>query len=403
MASKPAFALLEAFGSPSWFRDAFNWEQDDIYKWMEKASNGEEGGAATKDPEIQKLLAETLKNLKLVALPNGAEYKNPRAPPDSHFYRKLNPKFTAPRPVGAKFDVREWTLSHRGQDAKTRSCPWWNPYDLLGHFLSLLGPAPQTANRNTFFLPLTAVYARWCSCIAGHKPDDFAWTDPARNGAGDWPFMYQCTWRSDGHKTNPRKWFFLGASTGGDDWKRDVVGPWKYAVQRQRFNMMMANLRMTLLPPRAFQDRTAPEQNGGSGATWGNCAETYPFVFSVFPQKPQNSNLYGLALSKNFMRSRKLTAYDEYRGKGTWNFVIAPCRNCSALLSTAGANEAFFARTYEWDDAPEKPKSLLESAEPVAVVKEAAAKLASATKEAAKLVSGPASSSTAGTKTNKVV
>ncbi|PHH66827.1 hypothetical protein CDD81_5959 [Ophiocordyceps australis] len=367
---------------------------------MAKACTGEVGGAAAKDTEIQRMLTETLNNLKLVALPSGGEYKNSRAQPDSHIYRKACSKFTGRKPYDSKFDVREWRLNHRGQGAKTRSCTWWSPYDLLGHFLSLLGPAPQTANRNTFFLPLTAVYARWCTCIAGHKPPEFAWSDAARNGAGDWPFMYQCTWRSDGDKTNPRKWFFLGASNAGDEWDFAKVGKWKYRVQRQRFNMMMANLRMTLLPPTAFANDTAPEQNGGSNARWANCAETYPFVFSVLSQKSQNNDLYGLALSKNFMRDSEPTAYDHYQGRGTWRFVISPCRNCSALLSTAGANQAFFDRFYEWYDAPKQPTSLVESIQPV--VKEVTAKLASATKEAAKLVAGPASSSAPGKETKVV-
>jgi hypothetical protein len=37
---------------------------------------------------------------------------------------------------------------------------YWSPYDLLGLFLSFMGPAPNSATKRNFYLPMTAVYGR---------------------------------------------------------------------------------------------------------------------------------------------------------------------------------------------------------------------------------------------------
>jgi hypothetical protein len=37
---------------------------------------------------------------------------------------------------------------------------YWSPYDLLGLFLSFMGPAPDRATKRNFYLPITAVYGR---------------------------------------------------------------------------------------------------------------------------------------------------------------------------------------------------------------------------------------------------
>src|SRR5207248_8819204 len=76
----------------------------------------------------------------------------------------------------SKFTVRRHL--HNGRDD-------WSPYDLLGLFLSFMGPAPGGATKRNFYLPMTAVYGRWCRQIAGSYP---------RNTICDSPFMFQCTW-----------------------------------------------------------------------------------------------------------------------------------------------------------------------------------------------------------------
>ena len=142
--------------------------------------------------------------------------------PDQHIYRRANPAWIPRRPdrprrgnrpalppqppaTMSKFRVRR----HIHND---RDC--WSPYDLLGPFLSFMGPAPNGATKRNFYLPMTAVYGRWCRQIAGHPG----------GGVGDLPYMFQCTWciRS-GQPTR----FFLGSSLAGYALTTDLTGTWE--------------------------------------------------------------------------------------------------------------------------------------------------------------------------------
>ena len=208
----------------------------------------------------------------------GKDFRNPECKPDSHFPRSLDPAWGKGSDwrKTAKFKLGKIGIaSNVGPEAAKRPMYWWNPYDLLGLFLSLLGPAPQAADKNNYFLPLTAVYARWSSRIAGHAPSIFQWPDPG-DGAGDWPFMFQCTWKQEGDKWR----FFLGASTGGDEFIPRSTGKWRLRVQKMRFDNLYWSLHMKLFKQDAFEKEQAPEQTRaeGSGVPYGNCAETYPFA-----------------------------------------------------------------------------------------------------------------------------
>jgi hypothetical protein len=114
---------------------------------------------------------------------NGEDFRaGPNLTPDQHIYRAANPAWIPPPPppqppaTVSKFTVGRHL--HNGHD-------YWSPYDLLGLFLSLMGPAPNGATKRNFYLPMTAVYGRWCRQIAGNAP---------RNGICDRPYMFQCTW-----------------------------------------------------------------------------------------------------------------------------------------------------------------------------------------------------------------
>lgn len=161
---------------------------------------------------------------------------------------------------------------------------YWNPHDLLGYFLNLLGPAPPAATKSNFFLPLTAVYARWCAKIAGRAPPVYGYPADPHPGAGNWPFMYQCTWRDDPGRRDAddaaKKWFFLGASLGGDAWAAPQVGQFKTTVGRHRFRLLLTCAQTKLVSANAFDLRQAPEQilGGGNQTAFGSCAEGYPFV-----------------------------------------------------------------------------------------------------------------------------
>lgn len=198
-----------------------------------------------------------------------------------------------------KFKLLSWPIEHQGALKESLESSWANAYDLLGLFISILGPAPTTADKNNYFLPLAAVYGRWCSRIAGHACWKWNWKTPG-NGAGDWPYMFQVTWKlmkapvdkkPPAGKKPPAdyKVFFLGSSIAGDDWiendkddKDKYTGKWRRAVQHSRFNWLYSGLRLKKFTLKDF-DSSPVQKNPKttSNQPYGNCAETYPFIFSV--------------------------------------------------------------------------------------------------------------------------
>ena len=76
-------------------------------------------------------------------------------------------------------------------------------FDLLGAFLSIMGPAPANTTLKNFFLPLTVVFAQWCIALA--------------RGVHTKPSVCPVTWTSkDGGKTQV---CFLGCSLAGFNYK----------------------------------------------------------------------------------------------------------------------------------------------------------------------------------------
>lgn len=158
--------LLAPFGTTSeeqWFRTAYKWKRDEIFRWMKTIA--EAGGVPPRDDAaVKKFMMDLYNDIESLSVPNGSRYKAP-APP-SHIYRRVNRDF--PRDGTSKFFVEGWTIRpsidpidpSMMKGRVPRVPRWWCPYDLLGLFLSLLGPAPDGANKNNFYLPLTAVYAR---------------------------------------------------------------------------------------------------------------------------------------------------------------------------------------------------------------------------------------------------
>jgi len=160
---------------------------------------------------------------------------------------------------------------HSGNSDNVRG--YWSPYDLLGLFLSLMGRAPTDAKKWNFHLPLTAVYGRWCSQIAGRKPN---------GGAGPTPAIFQCTWHKVDGEDNE---FFLGASLGGYEWdKAKEVGNWKIVLQTARFNLIRDTgvLQSDIAPDGGVwsfgRSPIILKNDGLTGTNFGNCAETYPFL-----------------------------------------------------------------------------------------------------------------------------
>lgn len=193
--------------------------------------------------------------------------------PDQHIYRARNPDWPRVPPPVSIFTVRQ-RLHQRKQgdnddatDRPHRNLAYWSPYDLLGLFLSSM--APSGANKWNFYLPMTAVYGRWCRLVAGRRPG---------GGVGDHPYMFQCTWCE---KNGEFARFSLGASLAGYDWRLNKTGTWEMVLKRERFNLLEGAVGVPMQASEYDFDKSPmrePERNGDAGTRFGNCAETYPFL-----------------------------------------------------------------------------------------------------------------------------
>ncbi|THC90267.1 hypothetical protein EYZ11_010275 [Aspergillus tanneri] len=203
-------------------------------------------------PELRKILRALLR-LSLGRTKSkqddGKDFRNKSLEPDQHIYRARNDK--AQKKEDSKFNLMRHTYNGVG---------YWCPYDLLGLFLASMGPAPFGATKRSFYLPLTAVYGRWCSAIAG----------PPR-GVGEHPCIFQCTWA---RRINQQDRFFLGASLGGYNFNPEQTGTWEKEMKMGRFNLVKKNLMIDW----GFETSPSREQNGLVGTRFGNCGETYPFI-----------------------------------------------------------------------------------------------------------------------------
>lgn len=182
--------------------------------------------------------------------------------PDQHIFRAINPFWPLPADDVSKFTVRQHLYPSRGPGRHG----YWSPYDLLGLFLSGVGPAPLGANKRNFYLPMTAVYGRWCMQIAGQG------LKGRGKGVGDPPFMFQCTWRvKDGQPPS----FFLGSSLAGYNWDKAETGEWEIVLKQERFGLIHT---LVELGGYSFEDSPMRRRNKDMGTRFGNCAETYPFL-----------------------------------------------------------------------------------------------------------------------------
>ncbi|KAJ8125077.1 hypothetical protein O1611_g8563 [Lasiodiplodia mahajangana] len=60
-----------------------------------------------------------------------------------------------------------------------------------------------------------------------------------------------------------------------------------------------------------------------------------------------NKDLQGLALQKGFMSAEKLNAYDPSVNGRVWKSLRGPCANCSAIITSAGADPGNFEPEYD--------------------------------------------------------
>ncbi|RWA09795.1 hypothetical protein EKO27_g5287 [Xylaria grammica] len=293
------------------------------------------------DPDLGPQLQLILTQLRSLSLPDGNQYNNFSIRPDQHIHRALNPLWTIHTPTQSKF-IAARTYIHQ-LDYGWPFVVYWTPYDLLGLFLSKLGPAPygQNADKTNFYLPLTAVYGRWCMLLAGNRTNNLEPRDPHEGGVGDPSYFYNCTWNPDDGV------FFLGAVLAGYDWtnhdNQNDVGIWETDLKRERRNLLRNFYGITVTY--SFEMSPTLLAGGGEfGTHFGNCAETYPFInmLSDHRDPPWRERCHGLALKRDFAKLK-----DNYRqalilrasrsNPEYYEFVSQPCRNCRQLIEYSGA------------------------------------------------------------------
>lgn len=234
-----------------------------------------------------------------ISSPDGKNYTQDYLTPAQHIYRKINVNGNTGGDK-SKFLVnldKSWRHDSPllGYDDAKKSksdgyrvnIAYWSHYDLLGLFLSLMGPAQTGSQKLNFFLPLTAVYARWCWVIGGTRTRGRV-APAATAGVGAPPKVYQCTWRKGAKGVE----YCLGASLAGYNWDpAGKVGNWQKQLKMTRFDLL-ANYNN--IKNQTWEDKDKVEQPwsyanspridvvGKLGTHFGNCGETYPFLQMLY-------------------------------------------------------------------------------------------------------------------------
>ncbi|KAL9561698.1 hypothetical protein ACKAV7_014254 [Fusarium commune] len=296
---------------------------------------------------------------------------NQNLQPSQHIYRrptgvkKTEENKETWSPIEVELD-NDWSHPHPPR-AGDGNLPYWSHYDLLGLFLSLMGPAEYNSDRFNFFLPLTAVYARWCFTIGGNRnrkklKSSQVMAFKPRPGYGKPPTIFQCTWITG---TDSKVDFSLGASMGGQHYGsidketgENKLGKWSERLQRSRFDLLKEwnaiegekwiNQKGEEEP---FAFETSPGIDSGLSKTkFGNCGETYPFVQMLGKYRATGrENMKGLALNSPFLGNddlwedyslAKIHIEAEKKREGekiSYKWIWSPCRNCKYLIKVASA------------------------------------------------------------------
>jgi hypothetical protein len=279
--------------------------------------------------------------IELLSLPaeKGTEYDaGPKKTPKQHIRRQCYPKWATKKShewkelKQSKFTIladgdQTWSFNHSARQ-------YWNQYDLLGLFFSKMGPAPgggSVADQRNFYLPLTAVYGKFCLWIGGNQKPKMMdngnpQQDQAAKGTGIPPACFQCTWRPDTGA------FFLGATLAGFD--ANGAGTWEDELRGTRYHLLDGFFDFPGTWGTFEEGRSPTRTWDVDGKTlFGNCGETYPYLEMMGPNVStieERANTRGLALASTIANVREYQA-DAYRG-----MLIPPCLNCQQLLRYAG-------------------------------------------------------------------
>jgi len=238
--------ILRAFNNQVDLRAGYGWTRAQVFAFLDHVViQPATYGVA---PSVVGDLVVIRNEIRQLSLPNGNDYRAAGLEPDQHIYRLLRPEWTGQSLAISKFSVRKHYHNN---------VPYWNNFDLLGLFLALIGPASANATKKNFYLPLTAMYARWCMQIGNHSP-----------------YMTCCTWSV---APNRRDKFFLGANLSGSSFSPAETGIWRRICQMARFGLI--NSDALRLRGWFFNDSLMIRERGSSNPIrFGNCAETYPYL-----------------------------------------------------------------------------------------------------------------------------
>ncbi|KAJ6188289.1 hypothetical protein N7519_003197 [Penicillium mononematosum] len=186
--------VLRAFNDILDIKVAYTWGRSQILTFMgHVVANG--FLYDIQDSELLSLKA-MVDEIHMLCPPDGATFSDPVMEPAQSTKRALNPIWQRNAPSQrSKFLLQ--TLVHN-------KVPFSGIYDILGLFLSSIGAAPNRATSRNFYLPMTAMYAKWCIALSEFVPKKSV------------PTMYNSTWVKDGPGKGPLVTRPLGTNCGLD-------------------------------------------------------------------------------------------------------------------------------------------------------------------------------------------
>ncbi|KAJ5384325.1 hypothetical protein N7517_002236 [Penicillium concentricum] len=242
---------------------------------------------------------------------NGSKYLSDTIYPQS-ISRRLNPAHNRKRP----YYILE-PMIYGG-------IPYWCSYDLLGRFLSIISPAPQGATQKNFYLPLTLLYANWCTKIGPIAP-----------------WAYSCVWAEEEGKSSR---FQLGGSLAGyHNMKKDGYH-WVKRLHQARFDILRderidaAEITVKTVEKHELESKVVP---------YGNCGETYPLTIMLRNRDP-SQEVYGLAVKRTKLRKEPFG--DRFSDPEGSMVLARPCEKCQNVIAIWGGKVENFIT----DDMPER-------------------------------------------------
>ncbi|KAF4439604.1 hypothetical protein F53441_12530 [Fusarium austroafricanum] len=323
-----------------------------IFAFLDRVAQDPVNNGVTAPAEVLGHIRDRIRTLSLGAPHDPQpEFDRGDCDPRQHIYRRENQDWDIDRAHNSKFRIPiDWNHQFA---ADTPERIYWSPFDLLGLFLSLCGPAQPNADKENFYLPLTAMYSRWCRVIGTKRAPPIQVNGSRVTGVGDPSYYHQCTW--DPHTRQ----FFLGASLAGYEWMDvNIVGQWETGrPENEEHPDPNHNIRKGLRWSRyeilknnflafGYSFDTSPVRaKNPTGQRFGNCAETYPFMEMLGRRlrggrfqdqvRAVTRRLRGLALTRDYVYHHMNVAYNhntiiaEEYGQYGWGrkYLGPPCTN----------------------------------------------------------------------------